>query len=59
MEIKLQTNDIQMLDIALICYKADKVISEQDIDRLSGLLAKLNNACTKENDYTITLIVED
>ena len=59
MEIKLHTYDIQMLDIALIMHKADKVISEQDIDRLSGILTKLNNACTKENDYTITLIVKD
>ena len=58
MEIKLHTYDVQKLDIALLCYKSDKIITDDDKKRISGILTKLNNACTKENDYTITLIVD-
>lgn len=59
MEFKLHTYDIQKLDIALILYKADKIITKEDKDRLSGILAKLNNACAKEKDYTITIKVDN
>lgn len=59
MEFKLHTYDIQKLDIAMICYEADEVISVEDKERLSGIMAKLNNACTKENNYTITIKVEE
>lgn len=59
MEFKLHTHDIQKLDIALILYKADEIITEEDKERLSGILAKLNNACAKEKDFIITIKVEN
>ena len=57
MEFKLHTYDIQDLMIALIAYKANDIITGDDKKRLNELLARLNNLCREENDYTITLTV--
>ena len=57
MEFKLHTYDIQKLIIALIAYKADDVITDDDKKRLNELLTDLNNLCKEENNYTITLTV--
>ena len=57
MEFKLHTYDIQDLMIALIAYRADNIITDDDKKRLNVLLARLNNLCREENDYTITLTV--
>lgn len=58
MKFKLHTYDIQLLDIALIVYKADDVLTEDDKQRLQDKLMELNNLCTEENDYTLTITVE-
>lgn len=59
MEFKLHTYDIQLLDIALICYKdTDGVLTEEDNERLRDKLMELNNLCNKENDYTLHITVE-
>ena len=60
MEFKLHTYDIQLLDIALICYQSmrNDTLTDKDRERLSNMLAKLNNLCTKDNDYTLKITVE-
>lgn len=57
MEFKLHTYDIQELIIALIAYKADDVITDDDKKHLDELLSDLNNLCNEENNHTITLTV--
>lgn len=58
MEFRLHTYDIQLLDIALIEYKSDDVLTKDDKQRLQDKLTELNNLCTEENDYTLTITVE-
>lgn len=58
MKLKLQTYDIQLLVIALIEYKSNDVLTEDDKQRLQDKLIELNNLCTKENDYTLTITIE-
>ena len=58
MEFKLHTYDIQLLDIALIHYRADGVLTKEDNERLRNKLMELNNLCNKENDYTLHITVE-
>ena len=55
MEFKLHTYDIQDLMIALIAYRANEIITDDDKKRLNKLLTNLNNLCKEENDYTISL----
>ena len=59
MTIKLHTYDIQKTVIALIqakiYNKAPSVITDDDYDRLSDLFNSLNDYCTADNDYTLTI----
>lgn len=59
MEFNLHTYDIQYLVIALISYKSDSVLTEADIKRLIDNLSMINNLCTKDNNYTLSITVND
>ena len=58
MKLRLHTYDIQLLDIALIEYKSDDVLTKDDKQRLQDKLMELNNLCTEENGYTLTITVK-
>lgn len=62
-DFKLHTYDIQNLMICLIEKRASdskkKVITEDDYDRLDRLLTYLNSLCTEENNYTLTVKVDN
>lgn len=59
MQIKLTTEDLQDLIIALVEYRPGRVITEDDIHRLLDLLSDLNRRCTPENGYTITAEIKE
>ena len=57
----ITTHDIQILEIALIYYHTEgsKVLSEEDYNRLSEILVKMNRLCTKENGYSLEMTVRE
>lgn len=57
MEIKLTTEDIQHLILALVCNDAN--IPFEEYDRLDNLLCDLNKKCNLENNYTLTLTLKE
>jgi hypothetical protein len=63
--IKLHTYDLQRTVIALIEAHSNRKHVTKDpeeaeaYDRLSDLFADLNLLCTADNDYTLTVTVDD
>ena len=59
MKFKLTTTELQYIAIALICNDAE-VLAEgrETVDELLDLFSDLNNLCSPENDYTISLEVK-
>jgi len=57
-ELNLHTYDIQYLIIALVNSDGDKVIGDRR-EYLMDKLAELNRMCRKENNYTLTITVND
>ena len=57
-ELNLHTYDIQYLIIALVNSDGDKVIGDRR-EYLMNKLAELNRMCRKENNYTLTITVND
>lgn len=58
-EIKLNTHDIQKLTICVIFSRDATTVTEEDRNRYLQTLAELNNRCNKENDYTLSITVDD
>lgn len=61
MKFNLHTYDIQRIVIALICYHPmdNDPLTEDDCHRLSELFCDINNLCTEENGYTVSLDICD
>lgn len=59
MEFTLHTYDIQNLIIALCCAKTDSVLTEEVKERLSDKLCELNRMCNEDNDYTLSVSVNE
>jgi len=57
MEIKLTTEDIQYLILALVCTDAN--IPCEKYSRLDELLCGLNRKCKLDNNYTLTLTLKE
>ena len=58
-EINLNTHDIQKLIICIIFSEDATTVTEEDRNRYLQTLAELNNRCNKENDYTLTIAVDN
>lgn len=59
MKFNLHTDDIQYLLIALCCAKTDTILTEEVKERLSDKLCELNRMCNEENDYTLSVAVNE
>ena len=57
MEIKLTTEDIQYLILALVLTNAN--IPCEKYSHLDELLCRLNRKCNLENNYTLTLTLKE
>ncbi len=58
-KIRLNTHDIQKLMICVIYSGDTTVATENDKERYLSILTELNNRCNRENDYTLTVMVDD
>ena len=63
MKFELKTDYIQLLTIAVIEAKHDGSELhkewEDDFNKILGTLRKLNTRCRPDNNYTLTVTVED
>ena len=58
MTMSFDTHELQWLMLGLICnnsYVLNELVDHDKLERLKDKLSELNNLCTKENNYQITI----
>lgn len=60
MKIEFNTYELQDIVLALICHDSNVLKQRpEDVNRLIDVFADLNRLCNADNDYTISLTVDD
>lgn len=62
MNFTINTHDLQKTVIALInskCCVKNSILTDEDYDRLMGIFESMNKLCSAENDWTLSVSVNE